>query len=133
MSETGERHLPSWLTVSTDAAPPTGALVVSGTEGRSRAGLFTGWAAALSFPDYFGHNWDALLDCLRDLVARGPRTLVVTDATDLLADEPPAQFATLLAVLASAVEETDQGLRVVLHTPAATAPVLHRRLTAALR
>ncbi|RKR89824.1 barstar (barnase inhibitor) [Micromonospora pisi] len=132
MSEAGERHLPPWLTVSTDPAPPADALVVSGTENRSRAGLFTDWATALSFPDYFGHNWDALLDCLRDLVTRGPRTLVVTDAADLLADEPPAQLATLLAVLASAAQESDQGLRVVLHTPTATAPVLHRRLAAAL-
>ena len=73
----------------------------AGHASRTRDGLFTEWAAALAFPDYFGRNWDALLDCLRDLVEERPHTLVVTDAAELLADEPPAQLATLLAVLGS--------------------------------
>ncbi|HEV7500166.1 MAG TPA: barstar family protein [Vicinamibacteria bacterium] len=29
--------------------------------------LFEEMARAFRFPDYFGHNWAALLDCLRDL------------------------------------------------------------------
>lgn len=29
--------------------------------------LFTRIASALIFPDWFGHNWDALADCLGDL------------------------------------------------------------------
>lgn len=32
-----------------------------------KAGLLENMASALGFPDWFGHNWDALEDCLTDL------------------------------------------------------------------
>jgi RNAse (barnase) inhibitor barstar len=137
MSEPADQKLPPWLAVSTDAAAPTEATVaeatvVSGAASRTRDGLFTEWAAALSFPGYFGRNWDALVDCLRGLVEEHPRTLVVTDAAELLADEPPTQLATLLAVLGSVEGEAELPLRVVLRTGPAAAPDLRQRLGAAL-
>ena len=54
-----------WLTVTTSAAPAT----VDGRACRTRAAFFTEVARALGFPAYFGHNWDALVDCLRDVGA----------------------------------------------------------------
>ena len=33
----------------------------------SKAELLSAFAHALSFPDWFGANWDALADCLSDL------------------------------------------------------------------
>jgi RNAse (barnase) inhibitor barstar len=33
----------------------------------SKEDLLNWYSDALSFPDYFGMNWDALSDCLRDL------------------------------------------------------------------
>jgi RNAse (barnase) inhibitor barstar len=39
---------------------------------RGKDDLLRAIAAALRFPDYFGMNWDALLDCLRDLAERVP-------------------------------------------------------------
>ncbi|MFG1654517.1 barstar family protein [Micromonospora sp. NPDC049275] len=33
---------------------------------RQPASLFAAFARELSFPGYFGHNWDALVDCLHD-------------------------------------------------------------------
>ena len=41
---------------------------------------------ALSFPDYFGNNWDATNDCLRDLswLEKDGYTLIVKNASVLL-------------------------------------------------
>lgn len=39
---------------------------------RTRDDLLRGIAAAMQFPDYFGMNWDAVIDCLRDLADRHP-------------------------------------------------------------
>jgi RNAse (barnase) inhibitor barstar len=40
---------------------------IDGTRIRSREEFYDAVAAALSFPDWFGRNLDALYDCLRDL------------------------------------------------------------------
>src|SRR5262249_40154335 len=34
---------------------------------RTQSDLFTAIAEAMKFPEYFGKNWDALDECLRDL------------------------------------------------------------------
>jgi len=39
---------------------------------RTREDLLRGIADAMQFPDYFGMNWDAVIDCLRDLADRQP-------------------------------------------------------------
>lgn len=110
--------LPPWLTVSTDPAPA----VIDGRACRTRAAFFEEAARVLRLPAYFGRNWDALTDCLRD-VTRG---LIVEHAEDLLAAEPPGQFATLLDVLAGS------GLTVTLLTGRAELDRLRRRIDAAL-
>ncbi|ROO85633.1 barstar (barnase inhibitor) [Actinocorallia herbida] len=114
-----DRPLPAWLTVTT--AAPAAAGTLDGRACCTRAAFFTEAARALPLPPYFGRNWDALYDSLRDLT---PRALTVTDAEHLLADEPPAQFAALLALLG------DARCTVTLVTPAPAA--LETRLLAAL-
>ncbi|WP_433479245.1 barstar family protein [Spirillospora sp. CA-142024] len=84
---------PPWLTLTSDPVPA----VVDGHACRTRAAFFREAARALGFPAHFGHNWDAFLDCLRDL---DRPALTVPHADELLADEDPRQFAILLEILA---------------------------------
>nr|WP_277349780.1 barstar family protein [Planosporangium thailandense] len=108
-----------------------GAVHVQGRACRSRAGLFSEWAARLSLPEYFGRNWDALADSLADLVAEAPLTVVVDDAVHLLADEPQAQLRTLLAVLRGVATREPDRLVVLLRCAPADEPALRQRITSA--
>lgn len=80
---------------------------ISGTKCRTKAGLLDEFARALSFPDYFGHNWDALEECLADLdwlPAQG-YLLVVTDADQVLTKpDEEDDYETLVEILAEAGE-----------------------------
>lgn len=40
---------------------------IDGASISTKRGLFEALQAALQFPDYFGFNWDAVNECLRDL------------------------------------------------------------------
>jgi len=114
--------LPHWLTVSTDPAPA----LLDGRACRTRAAFFEEAARALRLPDYFGRNWDALTDSLRDA---GPGTLIVAHAEELLSAEPPEQLATFLAVLADTAQN---GLTVTLCTDPGHEALLRQRTAAAL-
>ena len=59
---------------------------ISGKKCKTKAGLLDEFSRVFSFPDYFGHNWDALEECLADLdwlPAKG-YLVVVTDADQVL-------------------------------------------------
>ncbi|MEV0385627.1 barstar family protein [Nonomuraea sp. NPDC050643] len=114
--------LPPWLTVSAAPAPA----MVDGGACRTRAAFFDEVSRALRFPDYFGHNWDALADCLRDT---GAVALIITNADELLSAEPPGHLVTLLAVFADVAHS---GLTVTLHTDPGHEVPLRRRVAAAL-
>lgn len=61
---------------------------LAGWELHSPASLFTVFARELSFPGYFGHNWDALVDCLHDWhghTTTGQGLAVLIDDGDCLA------------------------------------------------
>lgn len=63
---------------------------VDGTALTTERGLFDALSAALQFPSYFGMNWDALDECLRDmewLPAKG-YVLYVYEADHLWRDAP---------------------------------------------
>lgn len=68
--------------------------------------LFARVAARLRFPDWFGHNWDALQDCLRDLswLPAAGHALVFEHAA-AFRDADENSFETLLDVLDAAAED----------------------------
>ena len=67
-------------------------------------------ADALEFPDWFGHNWDALEDCLMDLswLDAPGFVLVLTDA-DTIMDENPDDFAEAIEVFDEAAAYWHEG------------------------
>jgi RNAse (barnase) inhibitor barstar len=79
--------------------------VLRGTRMRDEQGVVSEFAAALQFPHYFGANWDALNDCVTDLLWMGEPGVVlgITDASQLLADEP-RRLDTLVEILVDARE-----------------------------
>lgn len=52
-------------------------LCIEGTQVRSDATFFEVVPKALVFPDYCGHNWNAIVDCLRDLDDGSSRRVAV--------------------------------------------------------
>ncbi|MFC4147452.1 barstar family protein [Micromonospora mangrovi] len=126
--------LPSWLRLEPPAPEPTetARVVLGGSTARTRTALYDALDRALDLPGHFGRNWDALADVLADRLDAGPLTLVVADAGELLADEPPAQFGTLLDVFGGVAAGAHRSLRVVLHDTPARLPALRARLAATL-
>jgi RNAse (barnase) inhibitor barstar len=82
----------------------------------------------LQLPGYFGFNWDALSDCLRDFHWLESRTVVLVHSD--LPGLPPGECRTYLAVLAEAVDswqpEEEHDFRVVFPATA------HAKIAAAL-
>jgi Barstar (barnase inhibitor) len=78
-----------------------------------KAGLLERMAGALSFPNWFGHNWDAWFDCLTDLgwhpAARG-YVLVLRRALRMQQAAPEA-LDTALAIIEDAARVwSDRGV-----------------------
>jgi RNAse (barnase) inhibitor barstar len=64
--------------------------VVDGTTKRELLDSFT---RTLGFPDYFGHNLDALADCLRDVELQVPATIVWDHAATFARTDPRTHAA----------------------------------------
>ena len=102
--------------------PPTGyALkIIKGRHCATPAHLFAEFSQVLEFPDYFGHNWDALEECLADLEwlpAKG-YILLITEAGHVLPDDEE-EFETFLEILRDAGEAWGNG-QAGMSTPRAT-------------
>lgn len=70
---------------------------------RDKASLFERLATALEFPDWFGHNWDALADCLGDLSwLQADGYLILLENCDGFRTGHGGDFATALQVFSSA-------------------------------
>jgi RNAse (barnase) inhibitor barstar len=64
--------------------------VLAGSRMRTADGVQREFATTMAFPDYFGHNWPGLEDCLVDLawLPASGYLVAVEDAEEVLAQEP---------------------------------------------
>ena len=80
--------------------------VLRGTRMRTDAEAFVEMAAALQFPSYAGPNWNAVLDCLRDLQWLPARAylIVITRADRLFAATDDGALESLVTTINAAAE-----------------------------
>lgn len=76
---------------------------------QSEAEMLDGFSSALGFPDHFGRNLNALIDCLRDVVtfdcgsdADSTGTVIAMSRFDAFASREPASAWQVLDILAGA-------------------------------
>jgi RNAse (barnase) inhibitor barstar len=103
---------PPGTTVTSLVKPPTGYVVriVQGKKCSTPTGIFEEFARALEFPNYFGHNWDALEECLADLgwlPAKG-YVILITEAQSVIPGDDE-EYETLLQILNDAGEAWSKG------------------------
>jgi RNAse (barnase) inhibitor barstar len=62
-------------------------------------------AEKMSFPSYFGENWDALEECLRDLDwLNADGYMIVYDQFEVFAEREPQQFEVALDIFQTSVD-----------------------------
>ena len=68
----------------------TGVFVLNGNRMAHHAGLFETFQKELKFPDYFGHNTNAFLECITDMdwLVRDSYWVVIEHPENLLKDLP---------------------------------------------
>ena len=89
---------------------------IDGSKIERKEQLLNALATALRLPTSFGHNWDALEECLNDLEGDGEGYVIYYDHIDGLLVAHPDQFETLVEILRDAVEswkEDDEALVVL--------------------
>ena len=76
-------------------------VVVDANQLRNRSAVFSQFAAAFQFPEYFGGTWNAFADCLGDLSWLAPKAfvLIVRDAPVLLIEGDPDEFSLFLKIV----------------------------------
>lgn len=104
----------------TDAAPGAETIKGAGAQAAeidasgigSKEALLDAVASALDFPDYFGSNWDALDECLRDLswLPGNHHVLVVRGARQLWSTSPEPAGALVEAWLGAAGRWAEQNV-----------------------
>lgn len=111
---------------------------VEGGRCSNKDALMSEFAEALSFPDYFGRNWDALEECLADLswLPSAEVVVVIRSAIDVCREDAQ-EFRTFIAVMKAATARGagnvasgshQRRLIIKLQTTRPQAPALRARL-----
>lgn len=108
-TEAGAYHLPgAHAPVLVDAAFELGFALhrINLGDCRDQAGVLERFAAALAFPDWFGHNWDALADALADLgwLDESAGHVLVLERTRALREAAEADYDMLVGILDEAAQ-----------------------------
>ncbi|SRR5579883_245167 len=86
----------------------------------SKADFLQSIAQAMAFPDYFGHNWDALQDLLTDQDwLTGDRAIILYDQPENFAQHAPSDWQIALDILRSTVDywrQADRPLSVLFQS-----------------
>lgn len=79
---------------------------LDGTGINNKASFLQACANVMYFPSYFGHNWDAFDECIRDLSwYRAPGYVIWFEAFNQFLEQDPASWNVALRLFRSAVEE----------------------------
>ena len=103
-----DRDLDRWVAAARAAGLLT--VTVDLEHAGSKRAILDAFADALGLPEYFGGNWDALDECLRDDAWHEPRDaarhglLLRIDGAMRPVREVPDEFETLVEILDDAVE-----------------------------
>lgn len=111
---------------------------VRGGKMAQRQGVFDQFSAAFQFPCYFGENWNAFLDCVRDLgwLRADGFVALVQDANRVLVGGDADELGVLLKILEQAGAEWSHAdefrpakpFHVLLHSVPEESGELERRL-----
>jgi RNAse (barnase) inhibitor barstar len=101
-----------------DRVEGTKLFAIDGSQINDCQSLFQQFATVMQFPAYFGHNWDALKDCLTELDGyEVDRYIITIDRLEKFINNDPSQWKTLLDVCKSVVEywqDTDTPMSILL-------------------
>lgn len=81
---------------------------VDGWTHQDKAAFLSEVGQALDFPEHYGHNFDALADCLSDVGQHVDGTVLLWDGWGTLARSEPKAFSVALSVLGGRVN-ADRG------------------------
>ncbi|WXR62059.1 barstar family protein [Peptostreptococcaceae bacterium AGR-M142] len=86
-------------------------ITIDGNECLESEGLLLEFCKVFKFPDYFGHNWEALEDCINDLdwLPSDNYTILIKDAHNILKYEYD-NFKVLIRILKTASKEWVEGI-----------------------
>lgn len=83
---------------------PDTAIHVPGRQLTGKAAMLEALARALDFPDWFGFNWDALVDCLADLSWHDGPIVLLIDHAGVPETSAPEEWGVLLDILADTAQ-----------------------------